>query len=116
LAIRNFASQPRVTYLDAHNHLHDARLAPHREALLPALKQLPVVRAVVNGTREDDWAASAFHVEFVLLGSSPATGCIPGMHRIALKPGLADSANASRMNPAPRLAKSVSIAGCKATT
>jgi len=46
-----------VTYLDAHNHLHDARLAPHREALLPALKQLPVGRAVVNGTREDDWAA-----------------------------------------------------------
>jgi TatD DNase family protein len=46
-----------VTYFDAHNHLHDARLVPHREAFIAELARLPVARAVVNGTREDDWAA-----------------------------------------------------------
>ena len=42
--------------IDAHNHLHDARLAPH----LPAILAHPgVQRAVVNGTREEDWPAVA---------------------------------------------------------
>ncbi|EDY21169.1 TatD-related deoxyribonuclease [Chthoniobacter flavus Ellin428] len=44
-----------MKYLDAHNHLHDARLAPHRAAILEQLAQLPIDRAVVNGTREEDW-------------------------------------------------------------
>lgn len=48
-----------MKYLDAHNHLHDARLAPHRPAILAQLARLPIARAVVNGTREDDWAAVA---------------------------------------------------------
>ena len=43
--------------LDAHNHLHDARLAPHRAPILQALAALGVERAVVNGTREADWEA-----------------------------------------------------------
>ncbi len=43
--------------IDAHNHLHDARLAPHRPAILAALARLGITRAVVNGTREADWAA-----------------------------------------------------------
>jgi TatD DNase family protein len=43
--------------LDAHNHLHAARLAPHRAAILSELHRLHVTRAVVNGTREDDWEA-----------------------------------------------------------
>jgi TatD DNase family protein len=46
-----------VTYLDAHNHLHDARLEPARSSWLPALAELPLTAAVVNGTREDDWDA-----------------------------------------------------------
>lgn len=41
--------------IDAHNHLHDARLAPHRPAIFAELARLGVSRAVVNGTREDDW-------------------------------------------------------------
>jgi TatD DNase family protein len=45
--------------IDAHNHLHDARLAPYHEEILPLLAQLGVKRAVVNGTREDDWPAVA---------------------------------------------------------
>jgi TatD DNase family protein len=48
-----------MKYLDAHNHLHDARLAPHRTAILEQLARLPVERAVVNGTREEDWEAVA---------------------------------------------------------
>lgn len=48
-----------MRYLDAHNHLHDARLAPHRTAILDQLARLPIERAVVNGTREDDWDAVA---------------------------------------------------------
>jgi TatD DNase family protein len=46
-----------VTYFDAHNHLHDARLAPHRESFLAELARLPVARTVANGTREEDWDA-----------------------------------------------------------
>lgn len=41
--------------LDAHNHLHDARLRPWREDFLDALPRLGIRGAVVNGTREDDW-------------------------------------------------------------
>lgn len=45
--------------LDAHNHLHDARLLPWRAEMLAELPTLGVRGAVVNGTREDDWAAVA---------------------------------------------------------
>lgn len=44
---------------DAHNHLHDARLDPHRAALGPALDAIGLAGAVVNGTREADWGAVA---------------------------------------------------------
>jgi len=44
---------------DAHNHLHDARLAPHHADILAALAPLAVAGAVVNGTNEDDWDAVA---------------------------------------------------------
>lgn len=43
--------------LDAHNHLHDARLAPWRAEILPELGVMGVRAAVVNGTREEDWPA-----------------------------------------------------------
>ena len=45
--------------IDAHNHLHDPRLAPHLPAILAELTRLGITRAVVNGTREDDWPAVA---------------------------------------------------------
>ncbi|MEI9895499.1 MAG: TatD family hydrolase [Chthoniobacter sp.] len=48
-----------MKYIDAHNHLHDARLLSHRAEILDQLTQLPLERAVVNGTREDDWDAVA---------------------------------------------------------
>lgn len=48
-----------MNYLDAHNHLHDARLAPHRAAIFDELRRIGVTNAVVNGTREGDWDAVA---------------------------------------------------------
>jgi TatD DNase family protein len=44
-----------MTLFDAHNHLHDARLAPHHAEIFDALEPLNVCGAIVNGTREDDW-------------------------------------------------------------
>jgi len=46
-------------YYDAHNHLHDTRLAPWRADLLAMLPRLGIRGAVVNGTRESDWPAVA---------------------------------------------------------
>jgi TatD DNase family protein len=46
-----------VNYLDAHNHLHDARFAAHHTEMLRELSRIGVAAAVVNGTREDDWCA-----------------------------------------------------------
>jgi TatD DNase family protein len=40
---------------DAHNHLQDERLAPHREAILAALQREGVAGMVVNGSCEEDW-------------------------------------------------------------
>ena len=40
---------------DAHNHLQDAWLTPHREKILNDLRTLPLQRAVVNGTCPSDW-------------------------------------------------------------
>lgn len=42
---------------DAHNHLHDARLAGAEEEIVRELQRLRVAGAVVNGTRENDWPA-----------------------------------------------------------
>lgn len=48
------ASQSLPWY-DAHNHLQDAWLAPHRAKVLADLAALPLRSAVVNGTAENDW-------------------------------------------------------------
>lgn len=45
--------------LDAHCHYHDTRLLPWRAEFLAELPALGVRRAVVNGTREEDWPAVA---------------------------------------------------------
>jgi TatD DNase family protein len=46
-------------WFDAHNHLQDSRLAGKADVWLPALENLPIGRAVVNGTSESDWHAVA---------------------------------------------------------
>jgi TatD DNase family protein len=42
---------------DAHNHLQDERLKPHLPAILGAIQREGIVRMVVNGSCEADWAA-----------------------------------------------------------
>lgn len=44
-----------LNFYDAHNHLQDAWLAPHRERVFRDLALLPLRGAVVNGTAENDW-------------------------------------------------------------
>lgn len=44
---------------DAHNHLQDEWLTPHRGAIVGALQAIGVGGAVVNGTEEADWEAVA---------------------------------------------------------
>jgi len=43
------------SFYDAHNHLHDAWLAPHRAQIFTDCAALPLGAAVVNGTCETDW-------------------------------------------------------------
>lgn len=42
-------------YYDAHNHLQDGRLGPHREAIVASLSTLGLRQAVVAGSGIDDW-------------------------------------------------------------
>jgi TatD DNase family protein len=42
---------------DAHNHLQDERLKPHRAQLLDDLARENVAKMVVNGSCEEDWPA-----------------------------------------------------------
>lgn len=48
-----------MIYYDAHNHLQDAWLTPHRRQVFDDLSTIPLHRAVVNGTAENDWAEVA---------------------------------------------------------
>ena len=45
---------PRFPIFDAHNHLQDARLRGRLE-VIAELEALPIAKAVVNGTRPEDW-------------------------------------------------------------
>src|SRR5687767_2192917 len=40
---------------DAHNHLQDARLQSQFAAIVEGIEAIPVQKAVVNGTRVEDW-------------------------------------------------------------
>lgn len=53
---------------DAHNHLQDPWLAPHRARVLADLAALPIRACVVNGTSEQDWP------DVTTLCSLPALG------------------------------------------
>ncbi|HUR59558.1 MAG TPA: TatD family hydrolase [Opitutaceae bacterium] len=44
---------------DAHNHLQDSWLVPHRRTVFADLAKIPLGGAVVNGTEEGDWPAVA---------------------------------------------------------
>lgn len=50
------SSEPsRLALFDAHNHLHDAGLALHRDPIRTELIAMGVQASVVNGTAESDW-------------------------------------------------------------
>ncbi len=69
---------------DAHNHLHDAWLAPHHDRIFADLAALPLGRAVVNGTEEADWPAvralCAPNVQLSPLGAHPHLLPSYGLH------------------------------------
>jgi len=44
-----------ATYQDAHNHLQDERLAPHRRRVIEGTRRAGITAMVVNGTSEADW-------------------------------------------------------------
>ncbi|HWB06348.1 MAG TPA: TatD family hydrolase [Verrucomicrobiales bacterium] len=44
-------------FYDAHQHLHDSRLAPFLPALLTELPKLGIAGGIVNGTSGSDWQA-----------------------------------------------------------
>jgi TatD DNase family protein len=44
---------------DAHNHLQDERLGSQLPSIVQSLEEIPLRKAVVNGTREGDWSAVA---------------------------------------------------------
>ncbi len=44
-------------FYDAHNHLQDDRLRPHLDAVMTAVRAVPIARMVVNGSCEADWPA-----------------------------------------------------------
>lgn len=46
-----------IPIYDGHNHLHDARLSSQLPAIIDILEEFPVRKAVVNGTRPEDWEA-----------------------------------------------------------
>jgi len=48
-------SAPTAPLFDAHNHLQDPWLAPHRARVLADLAALPLRACIVNGTSEQDW-------------------------------------------------------------
>ena len=68
------------SFCDAHNHLHDAMLTPHRAQILADLATAGVTRSVVNGTCETDWpdvAALCFQRSTLNVQLLPSYGLHP---------------------------------------
>jgi TatD DNase family protein len=58
-----------VSLIDAHNHLQDARLAPHLDQIAVDCRAAGITGMVVNATAEDDWervAETARRFDFVI--------------------------------------------------
>lgn len=88
-----------MKYFDAHNHLQDARLAQGRSEWMPALEELPIAGAVVNGTRQRDWkAVESFAAEFPWV--TPSFGLHPWCVRSRTEGWLDDLREHLQRNPA----------------
>jgi len=66
-----------IPLYDAHNHLQDERFGGRQEELLAACRREGVVRMVVNGSEEGDWAAVAALARAHPQEAIPAFGCHP---------------------------------------
>jgi TatD DNase family protein len=60
-----------IPLYDAHNHLHDAWLLPHRARVFADLAAVGVRCAVVNGSSESDWNDVTFLASQVAAENSP---------------------------------------------
>lgn len=69
-------------YFDAHNHLHDAWLAPHRAQIFADLAVTGVGGAVVNGSSELDWPEVTALAADARKGNASSLKIIPsyGLH------------------------------------
>jgi TatD DNase family protein len=96
-----------IRLYDAHNHLQDDRLTPHREAILAALQKEGVTGMVVNGSCEADWPEVLALTRLLRAGVAA-----DGSRRIPPEPEIApdavggsspsgDSAEDKTSNPAP---------------
>lgn len=71
-----------IPLIDAHNHLQDPWLAPHRDRVLAGLPAAGVRACVVNGTSESDWPDVA-----ALCGSgAPGSHSSPANSQLLLLP------------------------------
>lgn len=72
-------------WIDAHNHLQDARLGDH-DAIIRTMQEVGIEKCIVNATREDDWARveslAVAHPHFII----PAFGIHP-WHAHTASPG-----------------------------
>jgi TatD DNase family protein len=72
---------PVVPLYDAHNHLQDAWLTPHRAQVWADLARIPLRGAVVNGTAENDWPDVAVVCsQLSSFGSQPLVVPSYGLH------------------------------------
>ncbi len=73
----NVPNNPSPALFDAHNHLHDRRLAERLPEVIAAMRDAGIRHCVVNGTCESDWPEVAriaeAHPDFIL----PAFGLHP---------------------------------------
>lgn len=88
---------------DAHNHLQDDWLAPHRERICTDLEAAGVRACVVNGTNENDWSAVA-----ALCEAQPPDG--PRAHLSTLTSQLSSpNSKHETPNPKPKLVPSFGL-------
>ncbi len=66
-----------MAWIDAHNHLHDARLGDDVEGVVHTMKEVGVRACVVNATEESDWDMVASLADAYPEWAMPAFGVHP---------------------------------------
>jgi TatD DNase family protein len=101
---------------DAHNHLQDEWLTPHRERILTELGAAGVRACVVNGTSESDWpevaalCRSADSDQRSAIGHQPNLGGVPPPRNSGpLSQVLSPNPKPETQNPKPKLVASFGL-------